>query len=314
MSGYNVNPMIKVFVGNNWFAIKSALDKEIDVFLSKNSDINIERFYGPEAEYNDVSTSLSSVSLFSENKMVIIEKLSTYKDVTENLTDFLDKVDNQTSLIIIEPNIDKRSTYYKNLKKLDGFSEFNELEENHLCNWIQKFVAEKSGEISFNDARYLVFRVGNNQGNIEKELTKLLQYDKKITKYSIDLQTNQTPNSTIFSLVETAFSGDVKKALKLYEEQRSLKIEPQAIFGMLVWQMHIVAICVSAGTKNATEISNDTGISSYVIGKSKTIADRMGRAKVVEYLDLLAEIEATSRRQTYNFDDAMKLAITKLAY
>lgn len=306
--------MIKILVGNNWYGIKSALDEEVQGFLAENSDINIERFYGPDDEINNIKAALSSVSLFSDKKLVIVEQLSAHKETTENLEDFLKLAEGDNLLIIVESNIDKRSSYYKNLKKLEGFSEFNELDEGSLTSWIKNYTTENGGEISPADARYLVMRVGNTQANLQNELTKLLQYDKKITKYTIDLLTEQTPTSTIFSLVDIAFSGDIKKALKLYEEQRSLRIEPQAIFGMLVWQMHLVAVCLAAGNKNSSEISADTGINSYVLGKAKNIANRMGKAKIIEYLDLLRDIEKTSRKQTYNFDDAMKLAITKLAY
>jgi DNA polymerase III delta subunit len=306
--------MIKVFVGNNWFGIKSALDLEINKFLKTGDSLNIERFYGPDSEPNDINAAIDSVSLFSDNKLVIVDQLSAHKEIQENIDDFLQKVGDETTLIIIEPNIDKRTAYYKNLKKLDGFKEFNELDENSLTNWVVEYAKDNSGEISRADAQYLIFRVGNSQTNIEREMTKLIQYDKKITKDTIDLLTNQTPSSTIFSLVDSAFSGDVKKALRLYEEQRSLRVEPQAIFGMLVWQMHIVAVCLVAGDKNPAELSAETGINSYVLGKSRTIAKTMGKAKILEFLDLLQHIEKTSRKQTYNFDDAMKLAITKLAY
>ena len=306
--------MIKIFAGNNWFGIKTALGSETRAFLASNSAINIERFYGPDNQSADIVASLDSLSLFSDKKLVIVELLSVHKEIADNIDEFIAKVDGDTSLIIIEPNIDKRSGYYKNLKKLDGFNEFNELDESKLITWVKEYVGQNSGEITPADAQYLMFRVGASQTNIERELTKLLQYDKKVTKDTIDLLTNQTPASTIFSLVDCAFSGDIKKALKLYDEQISLRVEPQAIFGMLVWQMHIVAVCLASGSKNASEISSETGLNSYVLGKAKNIAMRMGKAKILEYMDLLRDIEKTSRTKTYNFDDAMRLAITKLAY
>lgn len=314
MSGYNVIPMIKVFAGSNWFGIKSALDAEVQNFLSENSDINIERFYGPDDSLDDIKAALGSVSLFSDKKLVIVEQLSAHKDSTENIDEIFRLAEGDNLLIVVEPNIDKRSSYYKNLKKLEGFNEFNELDENSLATWIKSFAGESVGDISLADARYLMARVGSDQANLRNELTKLMQYDHKITKQSIDLLTEQTPTSTIFNLVDMAFSGDIKKSLLLYDEQRKLRVEPQAIFGMMVWQMHLVALCLTAGSKTANEISAQTGMSSYVLGKAKAIATKMGKDRIIEYLDLLRDIEKTSRKQAYNFDDAMKLAITKLAY
>lgn len=306
--------MVKVFAGSNWFGIKSALDNEIAKFLKNGDALNIERFYGPDVSLDDIKAGLGSVSLFSDKKLVITEQLSAHKDAIEDFDEFLKLAEGDSLLIIIEPNIDKRSSYYKNLKKLEGFREFSDLEEGSLVAWIKSFVAEKNGEISPADSRYLVTRVGSDQSNLHNELTKLLQYDPKITKETIDLLTQQTPTSTIFNLVDEAFNGNLKKALDLYEEQRKLRVEPQAIFGMLVWQMHMVAVCLAAGNKSLNEISGETGLNSYVLGKAKNIATKMGKDRIIEYLDLLRDIEKTSRQQAYNFDDAMKLAITKLAY
>ncbi len=70
------------------------------------------------------------------------------------------------------------------------------------------------------DAKYLVMRVGANQQTLSNELAKLLSYDKAITRQTIDLLTEQTPQSTIFELLDAAFAGNSKKAMELYAEQR----------------------------------------------------------------------------------------------
>lgn len=305
--------MIKIFVGNNWFGIKSALDKEVSEFLKKHDGINIEKIYCPETDFNSVKSALFSVSLFSEDKLVILDKLSFHKQVTDDVKCFLDAVPESTRLIIVESDIDKRSSYYKTLKKHPNFEEYSQLDENGLVKWVIEFVNSKSGKISSVDARYLVSRVGLDQINLENELTKLLQYNQNIDKNSIDINTDEIPTSTIFSLVDTAFSGNLEKAMRFYDEQRAMKVEPQAIFGMLVWQMHVVAVVACASNANTSKLSAETGISSYVMDKSKRIADKMGKAKIIEYLDFIADIEKTSRKQAYNFDDAMRLAIVKLA-
>lgn len=303
--------MIHVLVGSNWFGIKSDLDKIVNEFKTKNGDLNIERFDGNEDEQSVFEASLNSVSLFAEEKLVIIENLSNYKKLAEELNKFLDTVDQATILVIVEKQIDKRSSYYKNLKKLAGFKEFNELNEASLVSWIKNYTEERSGDISRVDATYLIDRIGPSQTILEREIVKLLAYDKKITQDTITLLTESTPRSKIFDLVDSAFAGRVDQALKIYDDQRAQRVEPQAILGMLIWQMHLVAIC-ALSEKSASQLSADTGISSFSLNKAYNIAKRMGRGGVEKFIDLLCGIDMTSKKQTYNMDDGLKMAIVSL--
>lgn len=306
--------MVIALVGTNWYGLKKTLDEHIKQFRSEHGDMAIEKIYAPESTYNEISGALGSVSLFVSTKMIVITDLSGNKEVAEKINDLIQMVDDQTTLIIVETNVDKRSAYYKTLKKLDNFKEFGELNEVQLQAWIEDYVKSAGGEINRSDASYLIERIGLNQTMIERELAKLLQYDSNITKASIEDLTDQTPVSTIFNLVDTVFSGNLNRALKLYDEQRALRVEPQAIYGMLVWQMHIVTICSAAGSKSSHEIAQETGVNSYVAGKAQTIAQRMGAAKIQNFLKLLRDIEITSKSQTYDLDDALKYAITSLAF
>lgn len=306
--------MITVLAGSNWFALKDELDKLVQDFRDKHGDLAIERIYAPDTNIAEILTSLGGVSLFAADKMVILTEVSGNKDAADKLDKILESVGEGTSLIIVEKVLDKRSVYYKSLKKLNNFQEFNELSENALVQWAIEYVSKSGGKINAMDALYLIERVGSSQTMIERELAKLVLYDKNISRENIDNLTEAAPSSSVFNLVESAFSGNVKGALKIYEEQRTLRKEPQAIYGMLVWQMHMVAVCAAAGNKSAQEVSAETGLNSYSLGKAQIVARRMGAVKVQEFLKLLRDIEITSKSQTYDFDEALKYAITSLAY
>lgn len=304
--------MVHVLVGNNFFGMKSAIDKIVTDFKTKNGNLNIEKFDGSENEQADFLASLNSMSLFGDDKLVIIENFETYKSLSEDLNKFLDTVDDQVTLIIVEKQIDKRSSYYKNLKKLPGFKEFGDPSEAGLLAWIKNYTDSLGGQISTADAQYLVDRIGPNQTLLEREITKLVQYSKDVNRQSIDLLTDATPSTKIFDLVDRAFAGRVDQALKIYDDQRAQRVEPQAILGMLIWQMHLVAVC-AVSDKSSSQLAAETGLKEFSLSKAKNIAMRMKRSGVEKFLDLLADIEITSKKQTYNLDDGLKLAIISLA-
>lgn len=304
--------MVYVFAGSNWFGIKTATDQLVTDFLAKNDQLAIERFDGNEDEQAEFVASLSSVSLFSEQKLVIIHSLSAYKSLADDIEAFLDKIDDDTTLLIIEKQPDKRSSYYKKLSKLASFKEFAELNENTLADWLVQCASDLGGQINRSDAAYLIDRVGNSQTSLDHELNKLVQYNPQVNRQTIDLLTDQTIKSKIFDLVNYAFTGQCQKALQVYDEQRKLRTEPQAILGMLVWQMHLVAVCATSN-QPASEIARETKLNSFTLSKSEKIARAMGRGQVSQFLKLLTSIDLTSKKQTYNLDDALKLAIVSLA-
>lgn len=306
--------MITVLAGNNWFRIKQELGEAIAAFRKEHGDLAIERVNGSEVTWAEIMSAVSGLSLFSEDKLVVITDLFSNKEAKDKISSLIELASKSTELILVDTSLDKRSAYYKTLKKLPNFKEYNELSEDALVQWVLEYAKSLDSAIDLADARYLVERVGSSQTLLERELVKLSLYGKRIDRKVIDELTEATPASTIFNLVESAFSGNVKNALKLYEEQRTLRKESQAIYGMLVWQMHLVAICAAAGGKNLREVANDTGLNSYSLGKAQTVARRMGAQKVQSFLKLLRDIEITSKSQTYDLDEALKYAITSLAY
>ena len=93
--------------------------------------------------------------------------------------------------------------------------------------------------------------------------------------------TEASPQSNVFNLLDSAFSGNLKEALEIYDEQRTQGEEPLKIFGMLVWQMHLVALVGSAKGQSDSEIMQSSGLKPFTLNKSKSIARRLGRERII---------------------------------
>jgi DNA polymerase III subunit delta len=306
--------MTIALVGTNWHGVKAELDTLTSEFVREHGDLALERIDGFEAEYEQILGAIESLPFLASKKMVVIQNLSQNKQASEALGTLIERAGDSTDLVVVESKVDKRSVYYKQLKKLADFKEFNELDENALAGWLATEAKQQKAVLSTNDARFLVERVGANQTALARELEKLVQYDPKITRQTIELLTDETPSSTIFNLIDSAFSGNLEQALRIYADQRAQKVEPQAMHAMLVWQMHAVALCAQApNDKSAQDIAKDAGMSPYVVQKSQNIARRMGKAKILEILTLLRDIDHRSKHHTLDYDEAMKFIIISLA-
>ena len=305
--------MVITLTGANAYALGREQAKLMADFEVEQGDMGLERLDGDEATFERISEALTSLPFLSNKKMVLIRSGSANKQFAEKAADLLNEVPETTDVIVVEPKLDKRSGYYKYLKKSTDFREFNELDNNGLARWLVQSAKEQGGILSQADATFLVGRVGANQQLLANELEKLVLYSDKITRASIEALTEPTPQSTVFELLDAAFAGSTKRAMQLYAEQRALKVEPQQIIAMLAWQLHVLALIKTAGERSPQAIASEAKISPYVVQKSSGIARKLTLPELKRLVADLAEIDARSKRETFSIDDALQHYLLTLA-
>lgn len=303
--------MLVTLVGNNSFALRHRLNKLVGDFVKEHGDLALERIDADEASFQTILDAVQNLPFLAERKMVVIREPSLNKQVSEQIEQIIDAANDSIDLIIYEPAPDKRTAYFKILKSKTQLEQFNELDAHQLANWLVEEAKERDGNLSLRDAGYLVDRVGINQILLSNELEKLITYDKNVTKESIDLLTEPTPQSKVFDLLDAAFSGHKEKALKLYEEQRIQKVEPQAILAMLAWQLQLLTLTKFA-KKPANEIAKDTGMNPYPITKAANLSAKLSNDELKNMVDRAFEIDKKSKTSSIDVDEALKTYIVTL--
>jgi DNA polymerase-3 subunit delta len=298
--------MVRVFVGPNSYGLKQAVKSVKDKFTEEYGDFALEVIDGEESAYEHMVMAIESVPFLSEKKMLIVYNLGNIKEAFESPESLLERVGDNDELVIVEPKPDKRSSYYKFLKKNTQLSEFKEPDEGELARWLVKKAQEKGANLSLSDANYLIQRVGVGQEQATNELSKLIDYGAGISRDTIDSLTEASPQTSIFNLLDAAFGGNAKKAMQIYDEQKSQGEEPIRIMAMLVWQMHLVAMVDSAGARTDQEIMNTSGLKPFTLNKSRSIARKMGRRRIKETLSRMAELDKQLKSTSVDADDALK--------
>jgi DNA polymerase III subunit delta len=306
--------MVITLTGENSFALQAELIKLTRAFTAKHGDLGLERLDGQEASLPDINEALNATTLLADNKLVILRQPGSNKQFAEQVEQIIDDLPETTDVIIIEPKLDKRLSYYKFLKSKTDFRTFPEIDSNGLARWLVTAAKQQGGLLNPGDARYLVERVGVNQQLLANELDKLILYNPKISRQSIDALTDPAPQSTIFQLLEAAFAGRAKTVLKLYGEQRSLKVEPSQIIAMLTWQLHVLAIIKTAGDRSIDVIASEAKINPFVVRKSQAIARNLSLARLKKLLNDLLVIDVKTKRTGIDPDEALQhylLAVTE---
>lgn len=305
--------MITTLSGANTFGWQHDLQQRVTAFVAEHDDLAVERIDGESAELPRITEALTSLPFLSSKKLVVLRAPSANKQFVERVETILESVPDTSDVIIVEPKLDKRSAYCKLLKKATALTEYNELDSNGLAAWLQRLAKDQGGAISSNDARYLVERIGANQQILFNEIKKLLIYAPTVTRASIDMLTEQTPQSTIFQLLEAAFAGNAKRALELYQEQRALKVEAPQIIAMLAWQLHILAVVKAAGQRSPADIAKEAKLSPYVVQKSAVIARYLSLLQVKRLILDLLDIDLKSKRTNLDIAEALQNYLLRLS-
>lgn len=305
--------MVTILTGENGFALQAESKRLIAAFVAEHDELALERIDGEEAELPRVIEALTSLPFLSSKKLVVLRAPSKNKTFQEKFEQLVAEIPETTDVILIEPKLDKRSSYYKFLKRQPNFHDFPEQDSGNLASWLVATAKEKGGTLSSGDARLIVERVGANQQRLGNELEKLLLYDPKISRKTIELLTDEAPQSTIFQLLEAAFAGNHKRTAELYAQQRALKVEPAQIIAMLAWQLHVVAIIKTAGDRSANEIASQAKINPFVVQKSQGIARKLSLGELKTLIKNLLDIDAKSKRTNLDSDEALQLYLLKLA-
>lgn len=305
--------MITTFTGSNHFLLQQSLNKHIDEFTRANGDHGLERLDGSQLTLEAFRSAVSSISLFTQQRCIIVHNAGSIPEIADAVAAFAEQADDTTDVIFVEPTLDKRTQYARQLKKHTDYKEFSDLNEYELSQWLLTVAQELGAHLQRQTADYLVKRVGPNQWLLHNEVHKLATYDSNITIQTIDMLTEPTPQSSIFALIDAIFSGQPKRALELYDDQRLQKIEPQQVLAMMLRQLHLIALVYTAPkTLRSAEIAKQAKLHPYVIEKAQAVTKQMTKQQLIHTIEQLRAIDRLQKTKPLQLDDVLRNMIVTI--
>lgn len=306
--------MVVTAVGENVFERAQFVAQLKADFIKKHGTDGVEEYDGDKLELSSLGSLLGGVSLFASHRFVIIRNLSENGEVAERLLDKLTDVPDEVTLLLIETKPDKRTAFYKTLKKSTDFHEFAQRSDVDVERWILDEVKQQGGDISTREARLLRDYCGNDQSRLCNEIAKLTAYEAHITRESIELLVDKNPSDTVFELLESAMGGRREAALKKLVALERAHEDPFQIASMLVWQAHILAIVLAANVARVSEgeVAKGHKLNPYVVKKSHSLVSRASPAGVKKIVARVAELDVRLKSGTYNPWRAIENTIVQL--
>lgn len=285
--------MVTLFIGENTAQRDKAFKAYVAKFVSNNGQMAVDSLNTEDVKLNNVVDAVTTVPFLSSKRLVVIRYLGVQKDIASQIDTILKRTADTTDLVFVETSLDKRGIYYKTLiKKADEVKKFDGLDGASLTNWLTDDVADSGGEITRQSAQYLIDRVGTNQQLLSNDAEKMLLVSSRIDNKLIDAMTHSSPHSSVFNMLDSIARGQANRVSKLYDEQRAQGMEPQAILGMLVWQLFIMANIVVAPKDTPDIIAKRSKLSPFVVKKTMNMASNISKRQMVDLLDITIKADA----------------------
>lgn len=225
--------MILFFYGEDTFRMRQKLSELKAKFISASlGDTNLVVLEGAEVSYDEIIRQILAIPFLAKTRLVVIENLlkNGKKEVLEKIPETLKKVPSSTVLVLVEEGLpDRRTSLFKKLSQERAHStgstssqqassvraeEFKLLEPESLRRWIKKEVEVRGGTIDSPAIVQLANYLGNDLWRQSNEIDKLLAYEKKISKESIELLVNPQVEADIFGMIEAVARRDLKNAMR----------------------------------------------------------------------------------------------------
>lgn len=232
------------------------------------SDMGLERIDGQNVTADVLLNALTAVPFLATSRLVIIEDLGSNKGLASKIDELIRDVPETTVALFYETEVDQRTAYYKTMISKAKPVKFESLTSSGLSRWVRLEVERLKGQIDTAAIAKLIDIVGDDQWRLEQEIMKLVNYRARVSVESVDAMVIQTPQQTIFDLVEAMSGKRVKTAVSIFRDLIAQRTNEVYILSMIIWQLRNLLLAKTAGTITQVELAKRAGMSPYVAGKA----------------------------------------------
>jgi DNA polymerase-3 subunit delta len=323
--------MIIFIHGPDTYRSREKLAQFRDQFIKKRDQhgLSTVTLDGESLTVDEFRKAIYSPSLFSEKRMIIVERLVATikdKDLMTEIINFLQKTksDKQNVLVfweeIFEENeINKRLLSLLIREKYVYF--FPLLNQLEVEAWIRKEIANRGGKIEPLAVKLLADLVGSDLWRARNELEKLLAYGSQetFTLISSRMVLDLTPpplEEKIWLFIDALAEKNKKRALKLLSDQIASGVSYGYLISMLARQFRIIfsvkEILEKFPRLNYQSVAERLKLRLYVCQKAITQAKNYHFSEIKKIYQNLVGIDLKSKTTKIEPEVLLDLLIVKL--
>ena len=261
-----------------------------NAILQEGDTMNLSLYQGKGISARQIIDQAETLPFFAARRLILIEQSGFFKNACPELAEYLPSLPEETILIFVEDEVDKRGKMFKAVKQKGRIAELGRQDGRTLQAWILGMLKREQKNITGDALRLFLEMAGDDMEHIANELEKLLCFT--YGKDAIETQDVQeictvTTESRIFDMIRALADQRQKEALDLYYDLLSLKEPPMRILFLIARQFNQML-----QLKDLREQGFDGGTAASRAGLAPFIAKRsLAQAERFEKKELLQAVQ-----------------------
>ena len=286
------------FFGDDTYDIERYTEKIKKTYSALELCVNF--FQLDKNNVSELSDICECVSFFGEEKLVIVKdtKLKFNLEVLESVKS------SGVTVVIMEPNVDKRTAEYKKMQKLAICVEFATLNEKDAAAFVKRILTGYKINVNEQVATYMVEVCTPDKQLLINEFRKIVAYLKPgdiLTEEIIDKICVRTLDAKIFDVIDNIVAKKKDRAFveldDLIAQKTYVGVVSSMIFKQLK-QLYQIKLLEEEIKKTGVykNIGQELGITPFVLSKLNKIKDMYTIEKLQELLLEFAEYDLNCKQ------------------
>ena len=222
--------------------LKNRYKKRLREALVGTEDLmNFTSYTGKGIDVKQVIDQAETMPFFAERRLIQIEDSGFFKNACPELAEYIPTMPQETYMVFVESEVDKRGKLYKAVKASGRIVELGRQDEKTLTAWILSQMKKEGKSIRRDALDLFLEKTGDDMENIANELEKLLCYTagKDGVEYTdVEEICTVTTENKIFDMIRAVAEKRQKQAMDLYYDLLSLKEPPMRILFLIARQFN----------------------------------------------------------------------------
>lgn len=275
--------MFYLLHGKDTYRSREKLNELVSHFKTKVSDLGFFRIGGGSFSETEFEELLKSKTLFEKKYVVVCDSVMENKQVADFVVENLEKYAKSENVFLFwEEELDGKilDKFKKHAAKIQNFEP---LSGANLKAW---FAAKK---IPANISSDIIKKCGSD----------LWRASKEIEKYQLGGETSKSdeaPDYNPFVICDAFAEKNKAKTWIIYQQALGQGIPAEEVFFKIFWQIKNLLMVKRLMTAGVANISKETGLHSFVVGKAIKAAKNFTEDELINYSYEMLKIYHQERR------------------
>lgn len=308
---------VYLLYGEEAYLKKLYKEKLKDALLAPEDTMNLNIYEGKGIDVREVISQADTMPFFADRRLLLIEGSGMFKSASPEMAEYIPKIPEETCIVFVEDEVDKRGKLYKAVKKVGRAVELGRQDEKTLMNWVLTILRREKRQITSATMELFLSKTGNDMELIGNELEKLLCYTlgrEVIAAEDVEAVCANRTENKIFEMINAIAQKQQKKALDLYYDLLALKEPPMRILYLITRQFNLlmqVKELKGQGFDQAS-IASRLGVQSFIIRNYLRQAERFTQEQLREAVQECVETEEAVK--TGRMGDSMSVELLIVKY